>query len=203
MAEEPAPPPPRPADLGGTPAPPTAVDAPKSERVHDAAPEEVSAPLAASETRTTKFLAVRFAELGEALSGLAKAVESSGEQAAPEPKPPEDDGKAAAADLEKRIRAFAADFDRWRELQRNDNRRLFLAGGSAAAICLLLLGLFLQAQTGILPRRDPTNGWKDHVWTKYGSEIVDCETRIRRAGKAARCEIAFPAKQRRKGTGRE
>ena len=160
--------------------------------MHAAAPEEVSAPLAASETRTAKFLALRFAELGEALSGLAKAVESSGEPAAPEP--PEDDGKAAAADLEKRIRTFAADFDRWRELQRNDKRRLFLAGGSAAAICLLLLGLFLQAQTGILPRRDPTNGWKDHVWTKYGAEIVDCETRIRQAGKSARCELAFPAR---------
>ncbi len=117
MAEEPAPPPPRPADLGGTPAPPTAADAPKSERVHDAAPEEVSAPLAASETRTTKFLAVRFAELGEALSGLAKAVGSSGEQAPPEPS--KDDGKTAAAELNKRIRTFAADFDRWQELQRN------------------------------------------------------------------------------------
>ena len=152
--------------------------------------EEVSALLATSETRTTKFLAVRFAELWEALSALAKAVESSQGQTTL----PKDDGKAAATDLEKRIRAFAADFDRWRELQRNDNRRLFPAGGSAAAICLLLLGLFLQAQTGILPRRDPTNGWKDHVWTKYGAEIVDCETRIRRAGKAARCELAFPAR---------
>ncbi len=198
MAEEPAPP--RPADLGGTP--PAAADAPKDER--ERALEEVSALLAASETRTTKFLAVRFAELGEALSGLAKAIEAPTEQAAPEP--PKDDGKAAAADLEKRIRAFAADFDRWRELQRNDNRRLFLAGGSAAAIaaiCVLLLGLFLQAQTGILPRSDPTNGWKDHVWTKYGAEIVDCELESRRAGKEAQCDLAFPAKQRRDGAGQE
>ena len=188
MAEEPAPPPPpRPADLGGTP--PAAADAPKGER--ESALEEVSALLAASETRTAKFLALRFAELGEALSALAKAVEAPTEQAAPEP--PEDDGKAAA-DLEKRIRAFAADFDRWRELQRNDNRRLFLAGGSAAAICLLLLGLFLQAQTGILPRRDPTNGWKDHVWTKYGAEMMDCELESRRAGKEAQCDLAFPAR---------
>ena len=184
MAEEPAPPPPRPADLGGTPpAPPEpAADA----REH----AEISALLAASETRTTKFLAMRFAELGEALSALAKAA--SGEQAAPES--PKDDGKAAAAELEKRIRTFSADFDRWRELQRNDNRRLFLAAGSAAAIFLLLLGLFLQAQTGILPRHDPTNGWKDHVWKKYGAEIVDCEIESRRAGKAARCELAFPAR---------
>ncbi len=173
MAEEPAPPPPRPADLGGTP--PAAADAPKDER--ERALEEVSALLAASETRTAKFMAVRFAELGEALSGLAKAVEAPAEQA--EPEPPKDDGKAAAADLEKRIRAFAADFDRWRELQRNDNRRLFLAGGSAAAICLLLLGLFLQAQTGILPRNDPTNGWKDHIWEKYGAEMMDCDLKIR------------------------
>lgn len=181
MAEEPAPPPPRPADLGGPPAPPTA-DAGERKR----ALEEVSALLAASETRTAKFLAVRFAELGEALSGLAKAVESSGEQAAPEPS--KDDGKAAA-ELEKRIRAFAADFDRWRELQRNGNRRLFAAGGAAAAICLLLLGLFLQAQTGILPRRDPTNGWKDHVWKKYGAEIVDCELRHRTDSPPTQCEV--------------
>ena len=77
MAEEPAPPPPRPADLGGTPPEPAA-----NAREHAAAdagdPAEVSALLAASETRTTKFLAMRFAELGEALSGLAKAVEASG-----------------------------------------------------------------------------------------------------------------------------
>ena len=148
MAEERAPP--RPADLRGTQAPPT-----------DAGdPEEVSALLAASETRVTKSPAVRFAELGEALSALAKAVESPTEQAAPEP--PKDDGKAAAAELKKRIRTFAADFDRWRKLQRNGNRRLYLMGGSAAAICLVSLGLPLQAQTGIPPR--PTDGWKDHVW---------------------------------------
>ena len=182
MAEEPVPP--RPADLGGT----SAADASKGET----GPVEVAALLAASETRTAKFLALRFAELGEALSGLAKAVESSGDRGPPEQ--PKDDGKTAAADLGKQIRAFSADFDRWRELQRNDNRRLFVAGSSAAAICLLLLGIFLQAQTGILPRRDPTNGWKDHVWTKYGAEIVDCETRIRRAGEAARCEVAFSAR---------
>ena len=176
MAEEPAPPPPRPADLGGTPTPPAA----------DAGEHaELSALLAASETRTTKFLALRFAELGEALSGLAKAVESSGERAPP----PKDDGKAAAVELKKRIRTFAADFDRWRELQRNDNRRLLAPPGSAAAICLLLLGLFLQAQTGILPRRDPTNGWKDHVWKKYGAEMVDCELRLRNDTPPPQCEV--------------
>ena len=189
MAEEPAPAPPRPADLGGTPTPPEpTADAGEHAAANAGDPAEVSALLAASETRTTKFMAMRFAELGEALSRLAKAA--SGEQAPP----PKDDGKAAAAELEKRIRTFAADFDRWRELQRNDNRRLLAVAGSAAAICLLLLGLFLQAQTGILPRHDPTNGWKDHVWKKYGAEIVDCELESRRAGKAARCELAFPAR---------
>ena len=75
---------------GNAPAPPeAAADAPKGEK--ERALEEVSALLAASETRTTKFLAVRLAELGEALSGLAKAVEASAEQAAP--KPPKDDGR--------------------------------------------------------------------------------------------------------------
>ena len=99
----------------------------------------------------TKYLAVRFAELGEALSDLSKAVAALGERlnSSLEPAPPKDDGKVAAAEFEKRVRAFAADFHRWRELQRNDNRRLFVAGGSAAAICLLLLGLLIQAQTGI------------------------------------------------------
>ena len=85
----------------------------------------------------TKFLALRFEELGEVLSALAKAVEAPPKRAAPGPEPLIDDGKEAAADLEKQVRAFAADFHRWRELQRNDNRRLFAAGGSAAAICLV------------------------------------------------------------------
>ena len=179
MAEEPVPL--RPADLGGTPAP--EASASKGET----GPAEVAALLAASETRTAKFLTLRFAELGEALSGLAKAVESSGDQAPPER--PKDDGKTAAAELGKQIRAFSADFDRWRELQRNNNRRLFMAGGAAAAICLLLLGIFLQAQTEILPRRDPTNGWKDHVWKKYGAEIVDCELLLREDASPARCAV--------------
>ena len=188
MAEERASPP-RPADLGGTPVPSAAADAPKSEREHAAAPEEVSALLAASKTRVTKFQAVRFAELEEALSALAKAVEAPAERAAPGP--PKDDGKvlAAAAELEKRVRAFAADFHRRRELQRNGNRRLFAAGGSAAAICLSPLGLFLQAQTGIPPRHDPADGWKDHVRKKYGAEIVDCELRLRTDNPPTQCEV--------------
>ena len=103
---EPVPEPPKSAYLGGTRASPpeAAADA------GDPALGEVSALLAASETRTTKFLAVRFAELGEMLSALAKAVESSGEHAAA-PERPKNDGEAAT-ELEKRIRTFAADFDR-------------------------------------------------------------------------------------------
>ena len=191
MAEEraPAPAPPRPTDLGETPpAPPeAAADAGEPAPV----PEEVSALLAASETRVTKYFALRFAELGEALSALAKAVAALGERpdSSPEPAPPKDDGKEAAADLKKQVRAFAADFHRWRELQRNDNRRLFVGGSAVAAICLLLLGLFLQAQTGILPRHDPTNGWKDHVWKKYGAEIVDCELKFRADMPRKRCGV--------------
>lgn len=99
---------------------------------------------------------------------------------------------AAAAGLEKQIRAHAADFQRWRSVNRTRSRRLAVAAAAFGAPCLLALGLLLQAQFAILPAPDPTNGWRDLVWNRYGPEIADCVLRARAAGKRSACEIVVP-----------
>ena len=63
-------------------------------------------------------------------------------------------------------------------------------GTSTGAPCLL--ALLLQAQFAILPAPDPTNGWRDFVWNRYGAEIADCVLRARAAGKQSTCEIVVP-----------
>ena len=99
---------------------------------------------------------------------------------------------AAAAKLEKQIRTHAADFRRWQSVDRTRSRRLAIAAVAFGAPCLLALGLFLQTQFAILPVPDPTNGWRDLVWNRYGAEIANCVLRARTAGKQTVCEIVVP-----------
>ena len=99
---------------------------------------------------------------------------------------------AAAAKLEKQVRTHAADFQRWQSVNRTRGRRLAAAAVAFGAPCLLALGLLLQAQFAILPAPDPTNGWRDLVWNRYGAEIADCVLRARAAGKQSTCEIVVP-----------
>ncbi len=99
---------------------------------------------------------------------------------------------AAAAKLEKQVRTHAADFQRWQSVNRTRSRRLAAAAVAIGAPCLLALGLLLQAQFAILPAPDPTNGWRDFVWNRFGSEIADCVLRARAAGKRSACEIVVP-----------
>ena len=99
---------------------------------------------------------------------------------------------AAAAKLEKQIRTHAADLRRWQSVDRTRSRRLAIAAVAFGAPCLLALGLFLQTQFAILPVPDPTNGWRDLVWNRYGAEIANCVLRARTAGKQTVCEIVVP-----------
>ncbi len=99
---------------------------------------------------------------------------------------------AAAAKLEKQVRTRAADFQRWQSVNRTRSRRLAAAVAAVGAPCLLALGLLLHAQFAILPAPDPTNGWRDLVWNRYGAEIADCVLRARAAGKRSACEIVVP-----------
>ena len=99
---------------------------------------------------------------------------------------------AAAAKLEKQVRTHATDFQRWQSVNRTRSRRLAAAAVAIGAPCLLAFGLLLQAQFAILPAPDPTNGWRDLVWNRYGAEIADCVLRARAAGKRSACEIVVP-----------
>ena len=70
-------------------------------------------------------------------------------------------------------------------------RRAALALAVAAAVAAsAYAGALLQRDRGVLP--DPSDGWRDYLWYRYGPELRDCIAAARRAGKNARCEIVWP-----------
>ena len=103
----------------------------------------------------------------------------------------------AAEDIREALRHHAADFTRWREVERRGRR---LAGSLALALaapfcllCGLLLGLLVQTHFAVLTVPDPTGGWKDHVWRLHGQTLVDCTARARADGGAVTCPITIEA----------
>ncbi len=87
------------------------------------------------------------------------------------------------ADLQESLRPRAG----WRSFL----RRLALALAVAAAVAAAAYaGALLQRDRGVLP--DPSDGWRDYLWYRYGPELRDCIAAARRAGKNARCEIVWP-----------
>ena len=70
-------------------------------------------------------------------------------------------------------------------------RRAALALAVAAAVAAsAYAGALLQRDRGVLP--DPSDGWRDYLWYRYGPELRDCIAAARRAEKTARCEIVWP-----------
>ena len=103
----------------------------------------------------------------------------------------------SAEDIRKALRHHAADFTRWREVERRGRR---LAGSLALALaaplsllCGLLLGLLVQTQFDVLTAPDPTGGWKDHVWRHHGQAHVDCTARARAVGASVTCPLTIEA----------
>ena len=120
----------------------------------------------------------------------------------PEPAPRPDPvleprADAGAEDIRQALRNHAADFSRWREVERRGRR---LAGSLALALsaplcllCGLLLGLLVQTHFAVLTVPDPTGGWKDHVWRLHGQTLVDCTARARADGAAVSCPVTIEA----------
>ena len=162
----------------------TAADKFAADSQETAAPPETAGPAAPEDAGQTVVQASE-AATADVVPPVAEA-EPAGQAGSPA------SIAAAATKLEKQVRTHAADFQRWQSVNRTRSRRLAAAAVAFGAPCLLALGLLLQAQFAILPAPDPTNGWRDFVWNRYGAEIADCVLRARAAGKQSTCEIVVP-----------
>ena len=98
-------------------------------------------------------------------------------------------GKVAER-IENHVRVCVADFHRWQETARRATGRLAVALAVAAPPVLFSLGMVVQQSWELLPRHDPTGGWKDYVWERYGGRLVDCTRRAEERGGSLVCEIA-------------
>ena len=134
----------------------------------------------------------------ELVAHVAEAMQNEVEllkQAIPKP----EDGAvgtivAATERLGEQVGAYTEDFHRWRETHRGRNRWLLIGGIVAAVPALLVLGVLLQERFGLMelargPVPDPTNGWKNIVWSAHGREVATCMKEAERTGAAVPCRI--------------
>ena len=94
-------------------------------------------------------------------------------------------GKAISAELV----GYRADFEEWRERQRDRRKWVLTAVGVVGTPALVALGIFVQLQFGVVAIADPSNGWKDIVWSAYGREVAVCMRDARRSGSAVKCPL--------------
>ena len=119
---------------------------------------------------------------------MTRATMENGMPLPAEDPEPEDEG-AALARLEAAIRLHTADFHRARAAERSAFARFAWAALLAAAPALVAAGLLIQQQFGVLPDADPTGGWRDWVWERYGAEIAACQ--IRKAAGDGECAVTI------------
>ena len=75
--------------------------------------------------------------------------------------------------------------------------RLSIAVGVLLAVLLCLGGgVWLQSEHGLLPAHDPTAGWRDYVWQRYGSAVLDCERKAREVNRQVDCRLPVEPPQR-------
>ena len=74
---------------------------------------------------------------------------------------------------------------------------LSIAVGALLAVLLCLGGgVWLQSERGLLPAHDPTGGWRDYVWQRYGSAIEDCHREAEAAKREVECRLPIPPPRR-------
>ena len=77
-------------------------------------------------------------------------------------------------------------------LHRPARRRARAAGFVLALALAAALALAVQWRFAIIETPDPTDGWRGHLWERYGSELRDCVTQAERQGKAMLCQVFDP-----------
>ena len=140
--------------------------------------------------------------LAETEGRLAAGIDAAAERALPASEALKEirdraarEGRVAdnVADLQESLRKEIASRTRGRTGRRAFLRRAVLALAVAAtATASLYAGALLQRDQEVLETADPSNGWRDYLWDRYGPELRDCVVAARRAGRTMRCEIVNP-----------
>ena len=94
-------------------------------------------------------------------------------------------GKAVSEELV----GYRADFQKWQERQRDRRNWVLAAVGAVGTPALVALGIFVQLQFGVVAVADPSNGWRDIVWSAYGREVAVCMQNARKSGSPVRCAL--------------
>ena len=79
--------------------------------------------------------------------------------------------------------------------RRGRSRRFWLGLAGTVLLGLLVcfgLGVWLQSKYGLAPPHDPTGGWRDYVWERYGSAIKDCKREAQASGRPFDCRLSVP-----------
>ncbi len=138
------------------------------------------------------------AELDDMEGRTVAAIDAVAEQVAPV--------TVAAAELAEWIKGAAARseavdrlaplleeaVDRQNRLHRPARRRARAVGLLLALALTAALALFVQWRFAIIETPDPTHGWRDHLWERYGPELRDCVIQVDGQGKAMLCQIFDP-----------
>ena len=82
--------------------------------------------------------------------------------------------------------------ERQNRIHRPARRRARAAGFVLALALAAALALFAQWRFAVIEHADPSAGWRDHVWERYGPELRDCVLRAERQGKAMLCRVFDP-----------
>ena len=150
----------------------------------------------------TLALKADLASIREALGGLPDAVAERVAESRPaslaaaQGDPGGDRLEKAARRIEEQVRVCVRDFHRWQETSRLCGPgRLRTALVAAALPVLFALGVLVEQRYQVIPVHDPTGGWKDHVWNRYGADLVDCTQRIAAAAGGGRCSVTFSARE--------
>ena len=127
--------------------------------------QSISAMVAAVERQSEAFGGVNVSvdvvkKVGEAISGVVEALS-----------------------------ACQADLSRQRELDGRVRRWTLLVAVALGGPALLLAGTFAGQRWEVLPMQDATGGWRDHVWERYGEDLVGCVRRGLREGSSFECVI--------------
>ena len=94
-----------------------------------------------------------------------------------------------AAKLARELRNYRSDLARWVEQDRRSRRRWTALAIAAGFPACLLLGVLAQQRFEVVPLNDPTGGWRQHVWERYGQRIVGCAAQAMNAGAEVNCRL--------------
>ena len=99
------------------------------------------------------------------------------------------DAMAAVETLAQRINVHKQDFERWQVRERRTRRWWLRLGMAVLLPVFFALGVLVEKEFVVIALEDPTGGWRDHVWARYGREIVDCVQAARGEGGEVACTV--------------